>query len=107
MSLKKNSAFVVAAAIAVCLTAFFAWQVLRCKACDASGLVLTSKVNVNTASLEMLMMLDGIGPERAAKIIDYREKTKKPFENYKDLQRVPGIGPKTAEKLKDYLEFDK
>jgi competence protein ComEA len=107
MALKKNGAFVIAAAIAVCLTAFFAVQTLRCEACSADGLVLKSKINVNTASLELLMTIDGIGPERAAKIIECRETSKRPFENYKDLQRVHGIGPKTAEKLKDYFEFDK
>lgn len=107
MALKKNGAFVVAAIMAFCLTAFFAGQILRSKTCNADSRVLESKIKINTASLELLMTLDGIGPEKAAKIIEYRETSKKPFENHKDLQMVKGIGPKTAEKLKDYLDFDK
>ena len=47
-------------------------------------------VNVNTASLELLETLPGIGPSKAAAIIAER-----PFDTVEELERVPGIGPKT------------
>ena len=51
-------------------------------------------VNVNTASLEVLTTLPGIGPIKAAAIIAER-----PFDSVEELERVPGIGPKTVATL--------
>ena len=47
-------------------------------------------INVNTASLELLETLPGIGPSKAAAIIAER-----PFNTVEELERVPGIGPIT------------
>jgi len=61
-----------------------------------------NKININTASVEELTQLKGIGPNHAAKIIAYREKNG-PFKTPEDLIQVPGIGPKTFEKIKDVI----
>ena len=62
----------------------------------------TEKININTASSEQLAQLKGIGPNYAAKIIEYREKNG-PFKTPEDLMQVPGVGPKTFEANKDLI----
>jgi len=61
------------------------------------------KINVNTASLEELMSLPGIGEVKASEIIKMRQQTR--FSSPEDLLKVPGIGPKTLEKIKDFITF--
>jgi competence protein ComEA len=57
------------------------------------------QVNINIASKEELMQLEGIGSAYAAKIIEYRE-TNGPFEKPEDIMNVKGIGEVTYEKNK-------
>ena len=59
-------------------------------------------VNINTASAEQLMTLDGIGESYAERIIEFREKNG-PFQNPGDLLKVKGIGEKTVELNKDRI----
>ena len=59
-------------------------------------------VNINTASLEELDGLPGIGPTTAQKIIDYRNENG-PFTRIEDIVNVSGIGPATYEELKDLI----
>ena len=54
------------------------------------------RVEINTASLEQLDTLTGIGQKYAQAIINAR-----PFSSVDDLLRVKGIGPKTLQKIKD------
>lgn len=62
---------------------------------------MISLVNINQASLEMLIGLPGIGPVTADKIINYRED--QIFTRIEEIQKVPGIGPATFEQIKIYL----
>ena len=48
-------------------------------------------LNLNTATLEQLDALDGIGPATAQKILDYREEHGG-FGSVEELGEVPGIG---------------
>lgn len=61
------------------------------------------KINVNTATLEQLDSVKGIGTVTAKKIIDYRQKNGN-FKSIEDLKKVGRIGDKTIEKLKDKID---
>lgn len=60
------------------------------------------KVNLNTASLEELMTLDGIGQKVAERILSFREKNG-PFQKPEDLMMVKGVGEKIFEANKDKI----
>lgn len=58
-------------------------------------------VNINTASIEELSTLPGIGQGTAEKIVNYRKDHK--FKTISDLKEVKGIGEKKFEKIKSEL----
>lgn len=62
---------------------------------------LDVKISINTADLELLMTLPGIGESKAKSIIEYREIT--PFTSIEDIMNVSGIGEKAFEQIKDYI----
>ncbi len=63
----------------------------------------TAKVNINTATVEVLQTLPGIGPTIAQRIVEYRQ-THGPFKKVEDLLNVKGIGEKKLEKIKPFIE---
>jgi len=60
-------------------------------------------VNINTATIEQLKTLDGIGDSKAKSIIEYREQNGG-FKLKEDIKNVTGIGEKMFEKIKEQIE---
>ena len=62
----------------------------------------SGKININTADLQTLMTLPGIGETYAQRIIDYRT-ANGPFEKIEDIMNVTGIGEKRYNAIKDSI----
>jgi competence protein ComEA len=62
----------------------------------------TEKVNLNTATLEQLQTLPGIGPAMAKRVIEYRTKVGK-FNKIEEIINVKGIGEKRFQRIKERL----
>ena len=63
------------------------------------------KVNINTADTVQLMTIPGIGPSKAAAIIQYREEHGL-FKMPESLMDISGIGQKTFDKLESLVTVD-
>jgi competence protein ComEA len=66
------------------------------------GAPATGPVNLNSATLEQLETLDGVGPATAQKILDYREQHGG-FKSVEELDQVSGIGEKRLAALRDHV----
>jgi competence protein ComEA len=79
---------------------------LLAPASAAAPPLVEKAININTAGLEELMTLPGIGQAYAQRIIEYREKNG-PYKQVEDLLNVKGIGEKTFEKIRSRLTVGK
>jgi len=63
-----------------------------------------AKVRLNSATLEQLDELPGVGPVTAQQILDYRE-ANGAFRSVDELDAVPGIGPARLEQLRPLVDL--
>ncbi|MGB2249161.1 MAG: ComEA family DNA-binding protein [Alcanivorax sediminis] len=62
----------------------------------------SSLINLNTADVEQLQALKGVGPKTAQSIIEWRE-ANGPFTSVDQLLAIKGIGEKTLAKMQGQL----
>lgn len=65
---------------------------------------VTGRVNINTATVQELDSLPGIGPVIAQRIVEYRGA--KPFTKIEELMLVKGIGKKKFAKLRELITVE-
>lgn len=70
-----------------------------------SGIDSDGRVNLNTATIEELTTITGIGETRAKAIIDYRTEAGG-FSSTEEITNVSGIGEATYEKIKDSIRVN-
>jgi competence protein ComEA len=69
---------------------------------DPGGASAGGPININTATIEELDALPGVGPAIAGRIVDYRE-AYGPFTTIEEITNVRGIGPATFEEIKERI----
>ncbi len=60
-----------------------------------------SETSINISDYQTLLLLPGVGPVMANKIIEYRDRTK--FETFEDLMNISGVGYKTYLSLRELV----
>lgn len=66
---------------------------------------LHRRININTADIEELAGLKGIGNAIAVRIVEYRSQ-KGQFVSIEEIKKIKGIGPALFEKIKDDIAVE-
>jgi competence protein ComEA len=64
-----------------------------------------TKININSANVDELQKIPGIGPSKANAIIKYRE-TNGPYKEIQELDDVPGIGPAMIGQMEPWVSIE-
>jgi competence protein ComEA len=65
--------------------------------------ILLLAINLNTATVEELKLLPGIGPVLAKRIVQFREK-RHGFKRIEELLAIPGISERKWKEIRDKVE---
>jgi competence protein ComEA len=69
---------------------------------ESAASVSDGRININTAGLEELMTLNGVGESRAKAIMEYRE-TNGPFQTKEEIMQIPGIKEGIFSKIEEQI----
>ena len=72
----------------------------------ADSTASTGQVDINTAGIEELQSLPGIGPSLAQRIVDHRREHG-PFRRVEDLLEIKGIGERSLDRMRDRITVSK
>lgn len=72
---------------------------------SGSGESTQNRININSADLEELRQIPGVGEVKAQRIIEYR-KEHGPFGNAEEITNVTGIGDASYARMKDFITVD-
>ncbi|PIR18300.1 MAG: hypothetical protein COV46_00460 [Deltaproteobacteria bacterium CG11_big_fil_rev_8_21_14_0_20_49_13] len=73
-------------------------------AAKSSKKELTGVVNINTATVQELTMIPGVGKSKAEAVVAQRQSG--PFKTTQDIEKVKGIGPKMFAKIVQYITVE-
>jgi competence ComEA-like helix-hairpin-helix protein len=62
-------------------------------------------ININTADINGLIKIKGVGVKTAEKIVEYRQ-VNGPFFSKEDIMKIKGMGPSKFETLKDRISVE-
>ena len=68
----------------------------------APALSASDTININKAPKEKLTELYNVGPQKAQRIVKYRQNDS--FDSKKEIKQVDGIGDSTFQEIKDRIE---
>ncbi|MEA2101276.1 MAG: helix-hairpin-helix domain-containing protein [Thermodesulfobacteriota bacterium] len=68
----------------------------------SQGAELEGRLNINTATVEELQMLPGIGEVTSNNIVTFRD-ANGPFDSADELIKVSGIGDKRLDEIRPYI----
>jgi len=99
MSIVKTMPTLLLGSVLLCAQWNYAMAISVNQSTKAAVVVSAEPVNINSAALDVLQQVKGLGETRAKAIINYRDKHG-PFATVQSLTAVPGIGGKLVDNIK-------